>query len=326
MKRMVALFLAVCLCVSFAGCSKKSNETSVLIYTSLEDYRVEHMDKRLKEQFPEYSIKIEYLSSGTHASKLLAEGKDTDCDITYDLEYGAAAKLQNNFADLSAYDFSKFTDDMVLEGKKVLPGTRSGGCIAINPKVLSDKGLPKPTSYQDLIDPRYEGLISMPDPTTSGTGYMFLKSLVNAWGEEEAFTYFDALKKNVKQFTSSGSGPINALVMGEAAIALAMTSQTVTEINNGVGLELLFFAEGSPFSRYGMAMIDGKQNKKAVKEVFDFLNDTLVKEDKEKFYPEKIYKDEDFTIENYPTNIQYADMSNNTSEEKDRLQEKWKNR
>ena len=153
---------------------------------------------------------------------------------------------------------------------------------------------------------------------------MFLKSLVNAWGEEEAFAYFDQLAENILQFTSSGSGPVNALVQGEAAIGLAMTGQTVTEINKGADLEILFFEEGSPYTVYGMGIIEGKQDRQAVQEVFNFFYTDLVPEDKERFFPEQIYKDRTFEIENFPTNIKYADMSGNTTEEKEKLLEKWK--
>ena len=165
--------------------------------------------------------------------------------------------------------------------------------------------------------------ISMPNPKSSGTGYMFLKSLVNAWGEEKAFAYFDALSKNILQFTSSGSGPVNALVQGEAAIGLAMTSQAVMENNNGAKLKIKFFKEGSPYSRYGAAMVAGKQDRQCVRDVFEFLDSTLIAEDKEKFFPEKIYKDVDFNVQGYPQDIQYADMSNDTKAEKERLLEKW---
>ena len=37
----------------------------------------------------------------------------------------------------------------------------------------------------------------------------------------------------------------------------------------------------------------------------------------------QIYVDKTFDIENYPTNINYADMSGNTTEEKTRLLENW---
>ena len=70
-------------------------------------------------------------------------------------------------------------------------------------------------------------------------------------------------------------------------------------------------------------MPEGKQTRKAVKEVFDFFYTDLVPEDKELFYPEQIYKDLVFDIENYPTGITYADMSGNTTAEKTRLLDNW---
>ena len=102
-----------------------------------------------------------------------------------------------------------------------------------------------------------------------------------------------------------------------------MTAQAVTQINNGEELEIVFFEEGSPYSLYGQGIIKGKETKKAVKEVFDFLYNTYTQEACEKFFPEKIFKDKDFTIENYPTDIKYADMKNNTISEKERLLEAW---
>ncbi|WP_138295356.1 MULTISPECIES: extracellular solute-binding protein [unclassified Clostridium] len=321
-KKWLGLFLCIAMLVPMWGCANQE-DNKVVIYSSAEEYRNEFFQQELDKQFPNYDITIEYMTSGNQAAKLLAEGEGSACDITYDLEYGYVDKLRGVLADLSSYDMSQYVDDLVDNGKNVLPEARNGGCIAINRKMLEDKGLPIPESYQDLLKPEYKGLISMPNPKSSGTGYMFLKSLVNAWGEEEAFEYFKELTPNVLAYTSSGSGPVNALVQGEAAIGLAMTAQTVTEINNGADLEILFFEEGSPYSLYGTSMIKGKEQRACVKEVFDYLVNTLLPQDKEKFFPEKIYKDRDFSITNYPTDIQYADMSNNTAQEKERLLAKW---
>ena len=163
----------------------------------------------------------------------------------------------------------------------------------------------------------------MPNPRSSGTGYMFLKSLVNAWGEQEAFDYFEKLSENILSFTSSGSGPVNALLQGEAAIGFAMTAQTVAEINNGFPLLIQFFEEGSPFSLYGIGMIKGRETRHEVKEVFDFIVNRWTEMDKILFCPERIFKDREFTLPNYPVNIRYADMSNNTPEVKERLLERW---
>ena len=300
-----------------------ASSNRVVIYSGAEEYRNEYFTKRLREQFPDYDISIEYMPTGNLAAKLAAEGTETDMDIFYDLDFSYAGLVEKYLADLSTYDQSIYVEDCHVKSAKYLPATRNGGAIIINPAILEAKGLKEPTCYQDLIKPEYKGLISMPNPKSSGTGYMFVKNLVNVWGEDKAFEYFDALAENILQFTSSGSGSINALVQGEAAIGLGMIQQAVFQINRGVNLKIFFFEEGAPFCLYGFAMPDGKQHRKAVKDVFDFFYTTLVMEDNKNFVPEKIYKDFDFEIANYPTGIKYADMSNNTTEEKTRLLENW---
>ena len=327
MKKVSSIVCTLAMIISmisvFSGCGNAKEK--VLIYTSAEDYRIENMQKCLDEKFPEYDIVIEYMSSGNHAAKLLAEGKATDCDITHDMEYSYLSQLDANgfLADLSNYDKSIYVDDVNLSENYIIE-LRNSAAVIVNTKILADKNLPEPTSYADLLKPEYKDLISMPNPKASGTGYMVLKSLVNAWGEEAAFSYFDSLTENILSYTSSGSGPVKALAQGEVAIGLGMTAQAVTEINNGTPLKILFFEEGAPYSLYGQSIISGKETREPVKRVFDYLVNEYNYENNEKFFPEKIFKDKDYNITNYPENIKYADMSNNSIEEKNRLLDKWK--
>ncbi len=311
------------LTVGFAGCGESKEK--VLIYTSVEDYVVEDMNNRLSAAFPEYNIIVEYVSTGSHAAKLLAEGKNSECDISYDLEYAYMEQLDRAgvLADLSAYDRSIYLDDTVVTGNYLVQ-CRVGTAIIVNTQVLAEKNLAEPTSYADLLKPEYKGLISMPSPKASGTGYAFYKALVNAWGEDKALKYFDDLTPNILQYTSSGSGPIQALKNKEVAVGFGMTSQAVTEINNGEPLKVLYFEEGSPYTLYGQSIIAGKETRESVKKVFDFLVNTYSYELNEKFFPEQMFKDKTYSMKNYPENIKYGDMSNNTIEEKERLLGLWK--
>ena len=329
-KALCVLASAACLCGLLSGCSG-GNKEKVVIYSSAEDFRNEHLQTRLEEQFPDYEIVVEYQSTGSNAARLKAEGTSTECDIIFDLETGYMEQLKDMLASLDDYDFSNYLPELVPEEKKYAPLYRYSGAVIVNPELLQEKGLAAPTSFEDLLDPKYKGLISMPNPKASSTGYMFLKARVNSMGEEEAFAYFDALYPNVLSFTSSGSGPVNALVQKEAAIGLGMTFQAVNEINKGVDLDLLYFEgpapypSGAPYSPGGTAVIDGKLERPAVKAVFDYIYNTLILEDKQLFMPEAIYKDQNTPIENYPTNIVYADMTGGSDfAEKDRLLSKWK--
>ncbi len=325
MKRTILVALALVLalsCLSIAGCSKKE---TIVIYTSAESFRIDYMNERMKEQFPQYDIRIDYKSSGDQASLMKAAGKNVECQITHDLEYGNAADLAslNVFADLSGIiDYTGFAEDTVVS-KFYAPELRNGGAIILNMDVINEKGLDEPTCYEDLLDPQYKGLISMPNPKTSGTGYMFLLALVNAWGEEKALQYFTSLSDNILAFESSGSGPVNKLITKEVAVGFGMISHAVQQINEGENLKILVFEEGAPYSLYGQAVIAGNETNPAVMEVFDFLVNHITPEMCERFYPEKLYKDKDFTIQNFPTDVTYSDMSNNTPERKAQLLDKW---
>lgn len=325
MKKVISLILVAILCLTlFAGCSGKNN-TEIVIYSCANDKRIADMTKVLAEKFPEYTFVIEYQSTSKLGSKLLAEGEKTDCDIIHDLSYLTLDALDEKglLADLSDYDTSVYVDGLTPK-KTYLPEMRTGGAVIVNTKVLSEKNLAKPTSYEDLLKPEYKGLISMPNPNSSGTGYMFYKSLVNAWGEQKAVDYFKNLATNVLQFTESGNGPVNALVQEEVAIGLGMIGNAADQITeNNAPLEILFFEEGAPFTTYGQAIVKGKEKNAAVKEVFTYLCGEYNIETCRKWAPEKIYKDHDFEVPNFPKNINYSDMTNDTTAEKERLLKLW---
>ncbi len=319
MRRYIRFLFAAVLVLTALLVSCGVKKPQVIIYTSMEDYRIEYLNRRLREEFPDLAVHVEYLPTGNHAARLLAEGKSSACDITYNLEYGYLEKLDGAgiLADLSAYDRAVY-DPAVLGDGNYLPQERNGGAILVNTEVLKSRGLREPTSYADLLSPEYRGLVSMPDPRSSGTGYMFLLSLVNAWGEDEAFAYFDELTPNILQYTASGSGPLGALLQGEVAVGLGMIAPTVKEIGDGAPIKMLFFEEGAPYSLYGQAVIAGKETDENVKKVFDWLVSEFTEENCEKFFPEPIYAAKTYTIEGYPSGIRYADMRD-TAQKKERL-------
>ena len=326
MKKITSIFLVGLLMLfSFVSCNKKNN--TIVIYSCAEDYRNEYYLAELQKQFPDINFVLDYQGSGAAAAKLKAEGLTTQGDILLSWDYTYLNMLTDYLADVSYFDFSIFVDDMNDSSKKYVGEVRNSGAIVINTELLNEKGLAEPTSYEDLIKPEFKGLLSMPNPKSSGTGYMFLKNLVNAWGEDKAFEYFDKFAENIVQFTSSGSGPINALVQKEAAVALGMTAQAVTMINEGAPLKIIFFEEGVPFSQYGHAMTkkaESKENYETIKEVFDYLVKEVTPACDALYFPEQVFVDKVFTLPNYPTDIPYGDMSNNTTEEKTRLLGKWK--
>ena len=323
MKKILCLLVAFTILLT--GLTTIKNDNSIIIYSCLEQFRNDELQKQLNEQFPDMDIFVMYVPTAKAAAKLSIEGTGTDADIVVGLETAYMEKVKQYMADVTKYSHLDYLDDMIVEDGKYVTWERQAGSVIINKSILEKKNLPIPKTYEDLLDPVYKNLIAMPDPKSSGTGYFFLKNLINVMGEEKAFEYIYRLAVNVKQFTESGSGPVKLLIQGEVAIGLGLTFQGVNEKNNGNDFELLEPEYGSPFSLTGTSMVEGRQKNKNIKRAFEFIVNDYMVYDKMYGSPEQVLKEQINGVENYPTDIRYADMKGiEDINEKERLLAKWK--
>lgn len=336
--------IALLLCTAFvlAGCGSTDNQDStssttgkdrVVIYTAAEDERIAYIQEELDKQFPDTEIVIQSLGTGQLLSKLQAEGKDSDCDIFYDLEVVNAEIILNAapdlFVDLSDYDFSIY--DPSVTGytdrhHKYAVNGKTAGAFLVNTRMLEEKGLPIPETYEDMLTPEYAGLISMPSPKSSGTGYSYYNGMVTILGEEAGMEYFEELNPNIKEYTTSGSAPAKAAVRGDVAIAYGLLWQCVNYANENEGLTVVVPEQGLAFDLFTMGMISGHEAKGSVKEVFTYLYNELNKPQCAKFNPDKIYADMPAAeIQNYPENYKEITMAGLFDfQYKQDLLDKWK--
>lgn len=323
MKKVIAALLVVIVCLY--GMIYENTENTMVIYSCLEQYRNDDLKDHLEEKFPDYNIQIMYMPTAKVAAKIRSEGVNTDADILLGVENGYLEMVLDSLADVSQYSRQEYLDGMNPEHGKYLIWESFGGGFAVNTEVLKKHGLPEPQTYEDLLKPEYEGMIVTQDPKSSSTGYNFYLNLRNEYGLDQALAYYDALDKNIKQYSESGSGPVKMLIQGECAIGTALTYQVVAEMNNGNPLKMIYPPEGSPYSMDGVTFIKGRENDPKLLEVFDYIvNDYLVY-DKEQYNPGQILKEQTCNLENYPQNIQYADMTDiENMDVKEGLLEKWK--
>ena len=309
MKKGLLVLLVITLLFTFFA-DFGSKET-IVVCASSEQFRNDALQEQLAEEFPHYNVVVTYMSTGKSAAKVFAEGEDTEVDILVGLETGYMNKIKGELADISGKSRIPYLEGLTPEDNENLWVTweKQAGAIIVNKDILAKHGLEAPQSYEDLLKPEYKGLVAMPDPKSSGTGYFFYKNWVNEWGEEATLEFVDKLYPNLKQFTESGSGPIKLLKQGEIAVGLALTFQGISEMNDGQPFDIIFPQEGSPYSLTGTAIIKGHEGKKGVEEVFDFIINSFLKYDKEYFCPETIYDGQMNYIENYPIDIPYADMT-----------------
>lgn len=315
------IVLVILITLLITGCT--SGGDRVVIYTSMEEERNQALKEQIKEAFPNKRIVVQYMATGNSAAKIKNEGTNVEADIVLDLETAHIVNVKDNFADLSNFDTSMYLDN-INNDTKYLIWTKQRASVIIDKNYFKKHNLEVPKSYDDLLKSEYKNLIAMPDPKTSGTGYSFYLNVVNIKGENEAITYFEKLKNNLREFTTSGSGPTNLLKQGEIAIALGMTAQGVSAINEGYNFEIVELESGSPYSTTSCGIIKGRETNEDVKEVFEWLITDFIKYDKENHMPDIILKNQDNKMANYPKKLKDANMAGIESIEiKNKLTEKW---
>ena len=327
MKKIIVSAMTLMTVLALAGCGggdKKeapkvaaSKGKPVVIYTAAEDERIAFLKDEFKKKFPDKEVVLQSLGTGQMLSKLQAEGKNTSCDIFYDLEVINAEIIMNGnpdlFADLSSYDFSiydKSVTGYTNRHKKVAVNGKTYGAFLVNDKVLKAKNLPTPKSYNDLLKPEYKGLVVMPSPKSSGTGYSMYNGMISLLGNEKGMDYFKALNPNIKEYTTSGSAPVKSVVRGDTAIGLGLLWQCVEKANKDkANMHFVVLDDKAPFALFTMGMINGKDKNPDVKAVFDYLYNDLNKRQVAKFNPGKVYANQlPAEIANYPQAVAEIDM------------------
>ncbi|HVE49413.1 MAG TPA: ABC transporter substrate-binding protein [Casimicrobiaceae bacterium] len=148
-----------------------------------------------------------------------------------------------------------------------------GGIVGIgyNTEVIAKKKLPIPQCWKDLVKPVYKNEIMLGNPSSSGTAYLMLATLVQVFGEDEAFRFLRELHPNVNQYARSGIGPMTAVSRGETALGSTVLHGVIQDIMRGFPVEPVLPCEGVGYEIGSTAIIKGTRNVDAAKKFVDFL-------------------------------------------------------
>jgi iron(III) transport system substrate-binding protein len=111
----------------------------------------------------------------------------------------------------------------------------------------------------------------MPNPASSGTGYLQIASLLQMKGEEEGWKFLEELDKNMAQYIKSGSKPCKVAAAGEYAIGASFAFSAVKQIMEGYPLKLVIPSEGAGYELEVSALMKTSDNKEDAKKFFDWL-------------------------------------------------------
>ena len=89
---------------------------------------------------------------------------------------------------------SEFT--ALVPGNEATPVDFGDVCVNYDIATLADLGIAPPTTFDDLTDPAYAGLLTVQNPATSSPGLAFLMGTIAAFGEDGWQDYWSRLVAN----------------------------------------------------------------------------------------------------------------------------------
>ncbi|TDO95737.1 putative 2-aminoethylphosphonate ABC transporter substrate-binding protein [Marinomonas balearica] len=266
--------LAVLAGITTVSVAAHAAKTELTVYTAVEAEDLKKYAARFNEDHPDIKINWVRDSTGIVTAKLLAEKENPQADVVWGL---AATSL------------------MLLDGEGMLQSYKPKGFEKLSPKFRDNSaepvwtgmdawmaavcyntvegeklGLPKPTSWQDLTKPVYKGHIIMPNPNSSGTGFLDVSSWLQIFGEEKGWEYMDGLHQNISRYTHSGSKPCKLAAAGETPIGISFAFRAAKSKKKGAPLDIVFPSEGLGWDMEATSIIKGTDKLDAAKTLVDW--------------------------------------------------------
>lgn len=249
-------------------------QTELTVYTAFEAEDLKRYKNAFEQANPGITINWVRDSTGIVTAKLLAEKDNPVADAVWGLAATSLLVLKSEgmlmpYAPkgVDALD-PRFVD-------KDTPPAWVGldawiGALCVNTVELKNNNLNLPTSWQDLADPQYQGHVVMPNPASSGTGFLDVSAWLQMFGEDKGWEYMDALHQNIARYTHSGSKPCKDAARGETTIGVSFAFRGAKSQAEGAPLEVVLPAPGVGWDMEAAAIVKGTDNLDAVKTLMDW--------------------------------------------------------
>ena len=270
MRRIAALALVTLL----STVTSVSAKDVVVIYTAIEPEQITDYMKAVNKTLPNIEVKMLRLSTGDISARFMAEKDNMQADVIW----GVAA------TNMMVFKNAGLLEPYVPKGlERVQPLFRDKSAtpawvgidiymsaFCFNTEVGKKKNLPKPESWADLIKPVYKGEIVMPNPASSGTGYLSVASILQRMKEPEGWKYLDALDKNMAEYTKSGSKPCKDAAASERAVGVSFEYVAMKMKKDGAPVEMVLPKEGSGYEIEANGLTKKGKGNTAAKQFLDW--------------------------------------------------------
>ena len=249
-------------------------QTELTVYTAFEAEDLKRYADTFNEDHPDITINWVRDSTGIVTAKLLAEKNNPQADVVWGLAATSLLLLKSEgmlepYAPVGVEALDpKFVDN---DDPPAWVGQDAWvASICFNTVEGENYGLTAPGSWHDLLDPMYAGHVIMPNPNSSGTGFLDVSSWLQMFGEEEGWAFMDGLHENIARYTHSGSKPCKLAAAGEIPIGVSFAFRGAKSKAAGAPLEIIVPSEGVGWDMEAGGIIAGTANLEAAQTLLDW--------------------------------------------------------
>lgn len=245
---------------------------TITVYSALEEDEIKDYVAAAKQEMPDVDVKVLRLSTGDLGARILAESANPQHDVIWG--WALTNMLDPRVTALLEPYAPKRSDKLAAANKaadaKWFTTTGYVGAFCVNTEVLKAKNLPMPTSWKDLTNPVYKGEVVMPNPVSSGTGYLQIAALLQSKGNDEGWKFLKSLDGNVAQYIKSGSRPCKAARAGEYAIGTSLAFAAMQSMEEGYPIKMVIPSDGAGYELEASGLMSASKNKADAKRFLDW--------------------------------------------------------
>ncbi len=249
-------------------------EVELTVYTAVEAEDLKRYAETFNQDHPDIKINWVRDSTGIITAKLLAEKNNPQADVVWGLAATSLLLLKTEGM-LEAYAPKgvekldpKFVDKSNPPAWVGMDAWVASVCF--NTVEAGKLGLPAPKTWKDLTKPVYAGHVIMPNPNSSGTGFLDVSSWLQMFGEKDGWAYMDGLHQNIARYTHSGSKPCKMAAAGEIPIGISFAFRGAKSKAEGAPIDIIVPDEGVGWDMEATAIVAGTAKLEAAKTLVDW--------------------------------------------------------
>lgn len=276
MKRYTFLIVAMLILLTAIPAFAQSGELSVLC--TPQELWCQGMEEAFEAVYPEIDVQWIRLSSGEGLARVQAEAGNPTFDIWWGgpMDSFIAAKplgLLEQYESPNLENINPDFYDLFVDDDHYYTGIYMGslGFMTNTDWLAENPGVEPPKSFADLLKPEFKGQIAISHPSTAGTAYTFMSTVLQVMGEEEGWEYLKKFNDQVAMYTKSGSGAGKYVASGEFGVVIMFSHDGVKEIDdNGAHMVITFPEEGTGYEVGAEAILKGAKNLENAKLWYDW--------------------------------------------------------